>query len=93
MTKTNKLQDNNSSAEQQEERIVETPAIPTPVAETVSPREDRKKEIELRYGQCIVAPVTNQDEEILTTIEDWNSLYNVGANQGKFVLKAEKKSS
>jgi hypothetical protein len=93
MAKANKSQSDNSSEDQQEENIVETPAVPTPVAESVKVREDRKEEITLRYGQCIVAPVNDQNEEILTTIEDWNSLYNAGANQGRFVLKAEKKSS
>lgn len=50
-------------------------------------------EVELKYGQCIVAPVASPDDEILTTLDDWNNLYNAGKNAGKFTLKAEKKSS
>ena len=74
-----------------EDTVVESPVVVAPVEEAKR-KEETRQEIELRYGQCIVAPVGKEDEEILTTIDDWNTLYNAGANQGRFVLKAEKKS-
>jgi hypothetical protein len=72
------------------EQVIEnTPE--TPKAEA-APKKDTKTEVDLKYGQCIVASVSDQETEILTTISDWNSLYNAGKNAGKFILKAEKKS-
>lgn len=77
--------------EQKEEQVIET------VAETPAPAPAKAKEIktevELKVGQCIIAPVGREDEEIVVTIDNWHSIYNKGKNQGKFVLKAEKKSS
>jgi hypothetical protein len=73
------------------ENVVETTVHAAPAEQTIR-KEEKKHEIELLYGQCIVAPVGKEDDEILTTIDDWNSLYNAGDNQGRFVLKAEKKS-
>jgi len=73
------------------ENVIETEATAQSV-ETAKPKAEAKQEIELKHGQCIVAPVGREDDEILTTIDDWNSLYNAGKNKGRFVLKAEKKS-
>lgn len=72
------------------ENVVEAPAQAQPVEK--ASKKEAKTEIELKYGQCIIAPVGKEEDEILTTIDDWNSLYNAGANQGRFVLKSEKKS-
>lgn len=81
-----------------------TPAAETAPEETVvesrpeqpiaQPKKsvEAKREVELKYGQCIIAPVDNLENEILVTINDWNSVYGVGKNAGKFKLLAEKKS-
>ena len=90
MAKANKPE-NGSALLHQEEAVVETTAI-TPNAETAQRSSEKKVEIALKYGECIIAPVNDPESEILTTISDWESTYNAGANHGKFVLKAEKKS-
>ena len=91
MAKANKPE-NGSAPLQQEEAVVETTAIAQPTVETAKRSPEKKQEIALKYGECIIAPVNDPEEEILTTISDWESTYNAGSNQGKFVLKAEKKS-
>lgn len=73
------------------EKVLESPVTAAP-AETTKRKEETHREVSLKYGECIVAPVNSPEDEILTTISDWNSLYNAGKNAGKFVLKAEKKS-
>lgn len=73
------------------ESVVETTVNAAP-AEQVKRKDEKKREVDLQYGQCIIAPVGREDDEIVTTIDDWNSLYNAGDNQGRFVLKSEKKS-
>ncbi len=87
MAKENKTGQNSPATES----VVETTVNAAP-AEQVKRKDEKKHEIELQYGQCIVAPVGKEEDEILTTIDDWQSLYNSGDNQGRFVLKAEKKS-
>ncbi len=87
MAKENKTGQNGPAME----TVVETTANAAP-AEQPKRKEEKRHEIALQYGQCIVAPVGKEEDEILTTIDDWNSLYNAGDNQGRFVLKAEKKS-
>lgn len=94
MAKASKAEQNGSANEHVPaiENVLES-IVTTAPAEQPKRKEEKKEEIELRYGQCIIAPVGKEDEEILTTIDDWNSLYNAGDNKGRFVLKAEKKSS
>ncbi|HYD21298.1 MAG TPA: hypothetical protein VEB40_07490 [Flavipsychrobacter sp.] len=91
MAKASKPQ-SNRPAQAQDETVIETAVNQAEATEVAKHREEYRHEIELKHGQCIVAPINSQDEEIVTTLDDWNSLYNAGANQGRFVLKAEKKS-
>ena len=71
-----------------EEKSVE--AIPAP--QVIPAKAEPKKEYDLQIGQVIIHPKDKPEAEILTTLNDWNSMYNAGENEGKFVLLAEKKS-
>lgn len=91
MAKANKPQSNHIAVQEQQEHVITT-TNSAPEPEQAQNKQADKVEVDLKYGQCIISPIGKPDEELVTTIDDWNSLYNAGANQGKFVLKTEKKS-
>jgi hypothetical protein len=90
MAKANRSLGEKPTNEQTEE-IIDTTAT-AQAKEAARHDTNPKQEIDLKYGQCIVVPVDKPEEEIVTTLDDWHSLYNAGANQGRFVLRSEKKS-
>lgn len=73
-----------------EKKVATTPKVkPEPAAE---PAKEPTKNVDLKIGEVIIAPVGDEDNELKVTMNDWNRVYNAGKNAGNWILKAEKKS-